>query len=53
MKEVQDLKPEVIETNDVLARSIQENEAEIIKIQEELTPEYGRQSEIITFDEGG
>ena len=39
MKEVQDLKPEVITTNDVLARSIQENAAEITKIQQELTPE--------------
>ena len=53
MKEVQDLKPQVISTNDVLARSIQENAAEITKVQQELTPEYGRQAAITSFDEGG
>tara|TARA_B100001057_G_scaffold238936_1_gene239185 strand:+ start:755 stop:4615 length:3861 start_codon:yes stop_codon:yes gene_type:complete len=53
MKEVQDLKPEVITTNDVLARSIQENAAEITKVQQELTPEYGRQADIASFDQGG
>ena len=42
MKEVQDLKPEVIETNDVLARSVQENEREIRKIAESYKWRTGR-----------
>lgn len=42
MKEVQDLKPEVIETNDVLARSVQENEREIRTIAESYKWRTGR-----------
>ena len=42
MKEVQDLKPEVIEKNDVLARSVQENEREIRTIAESYKWQSGR-----------
>lgn len=49
MKEVQDLKPQVIETNDVLARSVQENAREI----DAITESYEwRNSKINQFEPG-
>lgn len=49
MKEVQDLKPQVIETNDVLARSVQENAREI----DAITESYEwRTSRINQFEPG-
>lgn len=49
MKEVQDLKPEVISTNDMLARSVQENAREI----DAITQSYEwRNSKINQFEPG-